>query len=226
MALNLDGTDDQIDHGDCNNLVDGAAALTFMCWIFPLVGTTRRGIMSKFTDTTTRTEFSMDISTDAELGFLASGAIFGRTAAATLVNNTLAHVAFVYNGAGAANADRCKIYKDGAEITPLTFTGTIPATLSSPSGGVIIGRAADAGSFFDATISHVKMWNAALTLAELKQEKESYHPVRTSNLILWAPYDDGTSARDYSGRGNHGTVTGAVQAAGPPISYGAAQLVL
>ena len=46
---------------------------------------------------------------------------------------TWSHVALVYNGAGAANADRLKVCVNGADQA-LTFVGSIPATTADLSG--------------------------------------------------------------------------------------------
>ena len=49
---------------------------------------------------------------------------------------------------------------------------------------------------------------------------ERDRPVRIANPLFWPLSDDGVSARDDSGAGFHGTVTGAVQVAGALIGYG------
>lgn len=130
------------------------------------------------------------------------------------------HWAFVYDGGGAANADRLKIYLDAANQS-LTFNGTIPASMGNATTGVVFTGFDDVNNvYLDGTVALRRIWTAALSAAEVAQEMHSYRPARTSGLILWSPYDDGTNARDYSGNGNHGTATGARQAQGPPVGYG------
>ena len=70
-------------------------------------------------------------------------------------------------------------------------------------------------------VASLKFWSVALSDQEIAQERLSFRPVRTSDLLLWVPYDDDIQARDYSGGGFHGTATGTIeQVPGPPVSYG------
>jgi len=58
----------------------------------------------------------------------------GQTQAAQyLRGGTTAHVVVVFNGAGATNADRLKVYVNG-DLATLTFAGTIPAAFGDLSG--------------------------------------------------------------------------------------------
>jgi len=73
------------------------------------------------------------------------------------------HCVVVYDGAGATNADRLKIYLDGIEQS-LTFTGTIPATLKNSTAPLTIGRAlAETAWRLTGRMSRVRYWSSALT---------------------------------------------------------------
>lgn len=218
MALDVDGTDDRVDHGDIA-AIDGAAALSVAFWIFYQTSENAAEIVGKGAAGFTIRE--SDSTADGMAMSMPDGATQGYTAAATFPTGSWQHWVWVFNGAGVGNAGRMQAYKDGASIG-LTYVGTIPATVGDAGTAQLqVGVNQGLNAFYiDAIIAHVKIWTAALTAGEAAQEMNSYRPVRMANLILWAPYDDGTSARDYSGNGNHGTVTGAVQIAGPPVSYG------
>ena len=221
MALDCDGVDDQVDHGDIAG-IDSGAVLTVMCWAnVDTVPTIETAYVGKVVAGTPYV-FLFGPTTDNKVMFLAgaAGSANGKSPALTQTNGVDEHWAVVYDGAGAANADKVKMYKNGIDQT-LTFTGTFPATLADGGTEPVYAARDSRGSvFLNGRVSHIKLWLAALTAAEVAQEFNSYRPVRTANLSLWAPYDDGTSARDYSGAGNHGTVTGALQVPGPPVSYG------
>ena len=213
MALDCDGVDDQIDHGDIPG-VDLAAALTLMFWQNPDVLVVNDGISNKGAAWENRSGGADSSIPDLVIG----GTNIGALPTGALTAGTWKHYAWVFDGAGVGNSGRLQGYIDAVNQT-LTFTGTIPAALSDgAANGVDIGS--NGGSFHDGKFALVKIWTAALTAAEVAQEMNSYRPVRTVNLVLWAPYDDGTDARDYSGSANHGTVTGALQVAGPPLGYG------
>lgn len=72
----------------------------------------------------------------------------------------------VYDGAGATDADKLKIYLDGVAQS-VTFTGTIPATLQNPATPLTIGAWDIAGSgityYNDCAINRVRIWKDAKT---------------------------------------------------------------
>lgn len=74
------------------------------------------------------------------------------------------HLAFTYNGSGAANADRLKIYRDG-QLQTLAFTGTIPASLTDSTAGVLLGGL---GAYLNGSIDELAIWNRSLTSQEIQ----------------------------------------------------------
>jgi hypothetical protein len=71
---------------------------------------------------------------------------------------------------------------------------------------------------FNGRIAGVKIWNAALSAAELELERWTYSPVRTADLWAWYPLD-GTSTADASGNGHTLTAGGSLTTeAGPPYA--------
>ncbi|HAM56723.1 MAG TPA: hypothetical protein DCQ64_15530 [Candidatus Rokubacteria bacterium] len=224
MALSFDGVDDKVDFGDIN-AIDGSSLLTVCVWYKPTAASDAAVIWGKVAsvggdaadlvlwhgvgDGSVGADFAFVMGTTAPKGRVAG--IFSA--------GVWVHLAIVYDGGGAANADRLKLYVNGVAQT-VTFSGTIPASIGSSADTVTIGTDGANAWDLDGVLAHLKVWTAALTAAEVAQEMESARPARTANLVQWSPLDDGVSAKDYSGSGNHGTVTGAVQIAGPPVSYG------
>lgn len=213
MALDFDGTDDKVDHGDIN-AIDGSAVLTVCFWTnidtladqdeFWSKWTPNSGIVMRLTGTSGAIRHFFDNSA----AFADSTAILS-TARWT-------HLAVVYDG-NLANANRFTLYLNGVS-SALTVTGTIATSIPSTTVSFAT-MGGGPGGFLDGRMGNLKVWTAALTASEVRQEMWSYRPVRRTNLILWAPYDDRTTqiqVRDYSGSGNHGTVTGALVTGGPP----------
>lgn len=62
-----------------------------------------------------------------------SNSIHGLHNTSILSSGSTYHIAVVYNGAGATNADKVKLYING-ESKALTFTGTIPSSITTISG--------------------------------------------------------------------------------------------
>lgn len=108
------------------------------------------------------------------------------------------------------------------------YTGAYTAatlTATTAAGNDVVD---DSQTFYLATtgslngrLHNVKVWAAALTAAELEQERWSHLPQRTSNLWAWYPLD-GNNEVDYSGNGRTLTAAGTPTTAhGPSVSYGA-----
>lgn len=228
MALLLDGIDDFVSYGDINAL-DGVAALTIDCWVnWQSVNGDNKGIVVKVGGSSPYlTTFAFYMNNPGIIEFLTDYGLGhrGSSPSNTLVANTWTHTAAVYDGSGAENADRVKIYKDGV-LQTLSFTGTMPATLGNTSEIVQCGKIDQGPSFSNFSIENLRIWTAVFPNNKIVQSMNSRRPIQTADLKLWAPFDDAVEARDYSGSGNHGTVSGAVNAAGPPIAFGAAVLVL
>ena len=225
MALSFDGTNDKVDFGDIAT-VDGDK-LTVCLWYTP-TNTNALGLLWGKVAAVGGDANDLRLQHDDGAGGSGSGIswIHGTTSPRAVVatgvftGGTTYHVALVYDGSLAA-ANRVVIYLDGVAQT-LTITGTIPTTIVGSADTVTIGAAGDDTLDLAGTLSHLKVYDEALTQAEVLQEMNAQRVFRTADLYQWSPLDDGTSARDYSGSGNHGTVTGATQTAGPPVTYGGA----
>lgn len=214
-ALDFDGVDDQSSHGDITEM-NGASALSWSLWLkldaflaqagVVMKGSNRGLVLSETSEAAMTLGIFMDIS----------ARVYAQ--ANDLVVGEWAHWGAIYNGAGATDQDKMKFRKNGIDRTITTTFGALPTTFPSVGGSNLI--TAGGSGFSNVQVALLRIWNATLSVAEMDQEVWSYRPVRTANLLMWSPYDDGVSARDYSGRGFHGTVTGAVQSNGPPVSYG------
>ncbi|MFG1683513.1 LamG domain-containing protein [Nonomuraea sp. NPDC049269] len=82
------------------------------------------------------------------------------------------------------------------------------------------------GGWWDGRIAAVKVWDAALSQADVEAELSQQQPKRTTNLIRWHPFVS-AEPTDYSGLGNDLTGgTGATTEDGPPIPWGSAAPML
>jgi hypothetical protein len=78
------------------------------------------------------------------------------------------HVALVYDGTQATNADRAKIYVNGVAQS-LTFLGTIPAALVTSPASVIYGSWSGNSDFWAGVIDDAYIWSRALSEAEIQK---------------------------------------------------------
>ena len=121
-------------------------------------------------------------------------------------------------------ANNAKIYINGIS-QPLSTTNWIEHTYTGAT--ISIGRDASSGAYYDGEISGVRVFNTALTaaqIADLYNNPEKIVPTGVDNtaLKLWLPMMEttGTTAYDGSGNGNHGTISGAtyVNGVGAPVA--------
>ena len=208
-----------MDHTRCA-LIESKTAATFGAWIRQDV-LHLRAYFAKW-DYQTQGCFSFQVQSDA-------GTLVGSIANAIndagnnygLSGNVIsagvwAHVVWRYYGAGAANADRLKLYVNNVEKA-LTFTGTIPATLTAATATVKTGVfGGTITRYFNGRIAEVVMYDHALSVGEIAALYGGY--VKRSGLVLYAPLWGVVSPEpDLSGNLYNGTVSGAVLADHAPV---------
>ena len=96
---------------------------------------------------------------------------------AILTENTWHHAVFTYNS-GTVNC-----YIDGSSVS-LTTNGTIPTTLTSQDGNLLIGQFAGLSRYWNGKIDEVAIFNRALNTTEIAALYEGTSPnIHPSNLI-------------------------------------------
>lgn len=120
------------------------------------------------------------------------------------------HYVLVYDGTASGNANRLKFYFDGA-LQPLTFNGTIPATLTTITQDLIIAQraSAEAGSYYNGEMDDFAILPAYALSAEQVKELSQGRLIgelwNQSNLLsLWPFYG---SSVDLGPGGRNGTDT-------------------
>ena len=122
------------------------------------------------------------------------------------------------------NNDLGKVYINGHEV--VSISSLAGANIAYDSNALTIGAQTGA-RFFDGQIAGFKIFNTALTaaqVADLYNNPEKVVPTGVDNtaLKLWLPMQEGagTTAYDGSGNGNHGTISGAtyVHGIGAPVA--------
>ena len=227
MALSFDGTNDRVDHGDIN-AIDGTSVLSGAMWYYPeaalqaglLVGKTAginsdalrvsHGQINTPTATTNFYVFLGIASSDGNNRFGRSTSVF--------TSGVWHHLAFAYDGAGATDADKLQMYWNGVAETVDVPNAVLSTAITANATPVTVGVTnADTGDL-SGRISNLKIWNAHLSESELQAEMWSFYAKHRDSLILDTA--DYTTATDWSGAGNHGTITDATPGDGPPVPYG------
>ena len=213
-ALDFDGVNDSVSVADSNDL-DGFTNFT-ICAI--IKADTLPNYCRIITKGSGVYYVGVQYPGNGELEFYANGTRFF----SEFVLNTGEYVHFAISFTGGQDV---KFYQNGQLKS--TQTHSISGT-GTNSNNVVIGRNVTLnGNPWDGHISNVKIFNTALTaaqVADLYNNPEKVVPTGVDNtaLKLWLPMQEGagTTAYDGSGNGNHGTISGATwtHGIGAPVS--------
>ena len=142
-ALDFDGTNDHVINAYCP--IAGATKLSLSCWLKKASSSygPHISVSSSLTELTSR--ITLQPWNDGQVYFTMSAA-FGYFA---LNDTNWHHVLVVYDGSGAANADRLKMWCDGTAKT-LAFSGTIPTVIPTALYRLILGETSAAGALYGA----------------------------------------------------------------------------
>jgi hypothetical protein len=219
-------TSDRVNVGTSATLENHTAA-SYLAWVYTTTDTNSRRIYQKglFAGNGARA-LSIGAATP-ELSLQVNRATTILSAAANLSNfaayalNSWVCFAGVHD-TGGANGDQ-KLYC-GNLLAPLAEPSAYSAQsvgsgapASNAGSSAFIANTSNTNAAFQGRIALVAVFNRVLSLAELRDLQ--YRPRPTRGCVgFWQLGRTGTSTQmDYSGNGNHGTVTGATFSHGPPI---------
>lgn len=175
LALDMNGTDDYVSVAD-NAALDFTTNLTVVLWYKPDALAANEAIMCKWTYATQGSwAFQTgDTNSDELYCFVASalndvGLNGCQTSNANLVaDGTWYQIAFVYDGAGATNADRLKFYKNATLLTTDAFDGTIPSSLQNSTASVNMAFFGGSLSRYNgAAFDDVRVFGSSLTSQQI-----------------------------------------------------------
>ncbi|MEM1096678.1 MAG: LamG domain-containing protein, partial [Bacteroidota bacterium] len=236
-SLLLDGTDDYMTVTS-NTTLDVTTAYTLEAWVYP-TGTfdpnneaTRAHILSRWGIGGAGNAAYM-------LGLLGNGKVRaanhdGTTTAG--VNSTVALTTGQWNHIASTFANgTLAIYINGVQQGQAT--GIVPPQVSTHYD-FNIGRESNGGKYFQGRVDEARIWNAALTQAEIQanQNRRLSGGERAGALVGYWPFDAGTTTTvDLAGNDNTGTLTNGASidaavasafTAGPPSTVAGNALTL
>lgn len=207
-AYLFDGSDDHVNFGNLNAQI-GQGNMTVLCWIRPTDVTKNYAMIATKADGgPVNGNFELRqavVDGSFQFYFLeqTTGSLKSTFSASVLVNNTWAHVGGRYNGA------KIDTIFNGVQNSTASATGVRSATASTP----VMAGSHNSGTVFNfgGSMYDLRIWNVALTDAEIAQVYAGDLNVRTSDLVVFAKMDEqaGTVSYDSSGNGNNGTITNA-----------------
>jgi len=204
-ALSFDGIDDYIEVMDASSLNFGSGDFSVFMWVkttaYPSIGK-----YGSIADIGWVLNGTATIGHDGELvvAFTDSARNFIEFYSDMAINDGEFHfVGFV------RSSNLCYIYIDGVSVKTQDISSI--GNISSTSSLLIGAIDSDAiGDFYDGIIDEVRIYNRALTLAEIQHNMVAKTPI-LDGLVLWLPMNEGVgnTVHDKSGRGNNGTIYGA-----------------
>ena len=128
-SLSFDGSNDYVSFaGDADLALSGTSAATLAGWINVGNTSSNQHICGANTNV-----FSGELWGSSNVMYLEMGGGNFFTASSYrsyITQGDWHHIAFVFDGSGASNSDRAKIYVDGTSVSG-TYSGTIPTTIPS-----------------------------------------------------------------------------------------------
>ena len=185
LSMTFDGVDDYVDCGQLSAL-SGATEFTVSGWFKQTAIDQQEFLWATYTSVSNM--ISLYTWTDGNLYFdFRNGATtYGWFDYSTLVNSgEWFHCACVFDGTGAADADKFKIYINGTSAT-LSFFGTLPTSTNATQGDFLIGKSDGWSQTFTGAIDDFSVYDSAKSISEIATIYNSGIPKdesATANLV-------------------------------------------
>lgn len=194
LSTNFDGVDAFVTLGDITEL-NLATTFTISFWAkVSLPVATSGAVFQKYTGSKERTAVNFNPISGIVVNLANGSNSYGRVVPPS--DNAWHHYVAVYNGSGATNADKLKLYRDGL-LQSLTFSGTIPATTYDGSAvSAEFGRLATA-NYLAGLVDEVTLWSQNFSASEVAALYNGGVPndptehSQAASLISWWRMGDG-----------------------------------
>lgn len=203
-----------------SGVLDHNSPYTVMCWIRPssISGAPCIFAVSAGTYSANGEELYISVSLGNRLTLYAvNGATdgFGSPNGSVLSTNTWYHVAIVRESTTSLKSYLNGVYEQTCTVSAASRTASSRMEFGAWSSGN--------NDPFSGRMHAIKIWDVALTAAEIAQEMNTVAPRKLANLWGWYPTRPGSGerAKDYSGNGRDFTEGGTLTDDDPPpISWG------
>lgn len=182
-AVSLDGVDDYVNIGD-KNIADGLNKATWSIWFLEPVISSSGVLWSSWGGVSGNSQIILRKSNSASTDFYVfvadsvsdAGTNYGLTNAAGYSAGSWNNIVIVFDGTQSGNANKLKVYINGQDIGFSSFSGGIPAFLTSPTTKYwAFGKwFLTSGYLFAGYIDDVRIYNRALSATEVLNLYNSY----------------------------------------------------
>ena len=213
-SLDVDGNDDYVAFGSLSHL-QNATEYSISSWFKTPLNNQYQAIYSWFDGADGYLQLLLVDDGSFVVANYRTSTAYGLSATGLVSADTWYNATVVFNGSGATNADRLKLYINGSLIT-LTYTGTIPTQTGTMLGNGLHSGARVTGSGainwgFEGNIDEVSIFDSAISIGDIWDG--SGQPTDLSLLatppINYYRFEEGsgTTAIDSGSGGNDGTLT-------------------
>ena len=204
-ALHFDGVNDVVDCGTMASVFENVSTYTVESWLmFENLSSSNSVFGKRLSDS--QRDFVLQGSGSTMRAMVSGG--FGWPSG-SLTTNTWYHFAVVYNGGGATNADRLKMYINGT-LQTLTFSGTVPSTTpvatgsrftigQEYSGSTPISGTGGVCCGFAGKVEELRIWTTARTSAQISSNMNIEISYPQSGLAAYYRFNQGIAGGNNSG---------------------------
>ena len=180
-SLDFDGVDDYVDCGEVLEL-SNAPTVTLSLWMKSTSSANR--ILLDFKEGTSRITIQRYSNSTI---YLYVNNVNAEYSISTALNNWY-NIVYVFDGSGATNTDRLKLYVNGIEIIASSFSGTIPTSIGAFTSAMDskIGSLYDNSFGFRGNIDEVAIFDSVIPIGDLWDG--SNQPTDLSDLFPVAWY--------------------------------------
>ena len=195
-CLHFDGIDDFVNVGDVDAL-DGTSTLTIEMWVNIETWGTWNTFFSK--NDGDRIQFQLwptegDLAVIVESPMSGHSGGYGYTQTQPVYTGEWFHLAMVYNGNGATDADRLKLYINGAQQTLAFLMPDVPTTTPNTDAPVLLGAETVANPFgFNGQMDEVRVWSTARTESEVQQFMNTTLTGNEAGLLMYFDFNEGVA---------------------------------
>jgi len=195
--------------------LNSLAAMTVEFWLRPTTISNSQGFVSRSNGGASHNSWTINTDGGGTSAIQmsiesASTAFFGHFATApssTLVVGLWQHYAWVFDGSQTGNAARLVLYVNGVAQT-LTFSGTIPAALTSVTQDLSLGYRGDSTNYLNGYMNEVRVWNTARTQALIRTNMTAQLIGSETGLIEYWRCNQSSGTTLTATTGTSGTLTG------------------
>jgi len=206
-------TSDRVDFGSAA-MLDNQNAMTIIAWVTPTAIMLGRRVWTKATGTTGKI---LVVNTGGTLYAFWAGSTNGQaiTTAAPLVVGVPLGIAVVFDSAAAVTMNiYTRTLNTIWQLQALSTSVNVATPSDDAGASFLVGNQSAFSGAFTGDIHYVSVFNRALSLAEISNHEN----FKSGNILKSYLGMNGVGPQiDWTGNGNHGTITGATPTAGLPL---------